>query len=288
MIGGLTAAPDTAGKAQLEIDVPAARRPGTTRSRSPNRLPTGPACSNLTVTVAEVVDSGIGVTADFPSLTRRAERHVHLHPDHHQQHPDRADVHVRPAGSRGVDGDGVARGRGEGQDRDDRGRRHGQGQGDRHAADRGGAGQVPDRRRRSPAANGATRQDQLGAEVTGTAKLESGHRRPALDVSRPLRHEQRSRCVDDAPTPGRHRCQGELGSTPPDRLGRVRSTRRRSTAVKPSETAQVAAVDQAGKDAVAGDYALTIAAPAGSRRTLGGLRLRASQTSRSWGLVGIA
>ena len=60
------------------------------------------------------------------------------------------------------------------------------------------------------------------------------------------------------------------GTAPP--AGTSRSTRSRSTSVKPNETAQVTAIVKPASDAVAGDYALTIRASAGSQSSSVDLR----------------
>lgn len=69
VITGVTAGPDTTGRAQLEITIPVDARPGLyeigvteTAAQGSYRLP-------LQITVQEQVDSGITVSADFPSLT---------------------------------------------------------------------------------------------------------------------------------------------------------------------------------------------------------------------------
>ena len=68
MISGLTASPDTPGKAQLELAVAPTTPPGDYDVAVIESAPQGASLLDLTVTVATVVDSGISLTADFPSL----------------------------------------------------------------------------------------------------------------------------------------------------------------------------------------------------------------------------
>jgi uncharacterized membrane protein len=68
VISGVTAGP-TAGTAQLELDVPTSAAAGDYPITVRGQTPGGERDLAVTVTVATQVDSGINVTADFPSLT---------------------------------------------------------------------------------------------------------------------------------------------------------------------------------------------------------------------------
>ena len=68
VISGLTASPDPPGKAQLELAVPPTAVPGSYPVGVIESAPQGTSRLDLTVTVASQVDSGIALTADFPSL----------------------------------------------------------------------------------------------------------------------------------------------------------------------------------------------------------------------------
>ena len=68
VISGLTASPDPPGKAQLELAVPPTATPGSYPVGVIESAPQGTSRLDLTVTVASQVDSGIALTADFPSL----------------------------------------------------------------------------------------------------------------------------------------------------------------------------------------------------------------------------
>ena len=148
---------------------------------------------DVTLDVAEQVDSGIQVTADFPSLKGEPGERLHLQPHGHQQHARAADVHVRPDGPAGLDGDGVADGRGQRQDGDDRRRRQRAGQGDGDAADDG-------RRRARTRSTSRSRRPteppgkiELTAEVTGAPEAGVG-RRPTSGSTCPAGPTARSGC----------------------------------------------------------------------------------------------
>ena len=165
--------PTTPATATLEIDVPAGRPPpGRTRSRSPARdgaatVDGRPSRS----TSPQQVDNGIQITADFPSLKGDAGDGVLLQPHRHQQHAGGADVHVRPDGAAGLDGDRLADRRGQRPDGDDRRRRRQHGQGRRHPAGTGRPGPVPDRRRRD---GGQRAHGQDRADGRGHRRAEAG------------------------------------------------------------------------------------------------------------------
>ena len=136
------------------------------------------------------------------------------------------------------------------------------------------------------AANGATGKIELTAEVTGLAEAGAADGRPA---ARRVGHADTEKRVpmivsntgtaplDDVQA-RRHR---------PDRLGRVVRPARRWPTVQPNETAQVTAIIKPAKDAVAGDYALTVRSSAGSESSNVDLRYTL-QGSRTLGFVAIA
>jgi len=68
VIAGLTAGPATPGTAQLEIDVAPDAAPKDYPVTVTEKAADGTSTLNITITVAPVVDNGIGVKADFPSL----------------------------------------------------------------------------------------------------------------------------------------------------------------------------------------------------------------------------
>ncbi len=68
VISGLMADPDTPGAAQLEIQVPPDAQPGAYSMQVVESDGAAQASLPITIDVAKVVDAGIGITADFPSL----------------------------------------------------------------------------------------------------------------------------------------------------------------------------------------------------------------------------
>jgi uncharacterized membrane protein len=68
VISGLTASPDTPGTAQLEINVPPTAAPGSYNFAVDETALQGVSPLDLIFTIARQVDSGISLTADFPSL----------------------------------------------------------------------------------------------------------------------------------------------------------------------------------------------------------------------------
>jgi len=68
VISGVTAGP-TAGTAQFEVDVPTSATAGDYPITVRGKTPSGESDLDITVSVATQVDSGINLTADFPSLT---------------------------------------------------------------------------------------------------------------------------------------------------------------------------------------------------------------------------
>jgi uncharacterized membrane protein len=134
------------------------------------------------------------------------------------------------------------------------------------------------------AANGATGNISLTAEVTGTPTLSLGTADQRLDVSGRADNQKRlsmvvantgTAALEDvkfaatAPT-------GWEVSFEPDVI----------TGVKPNETAQVTAVITPAKNAVAGDYAITVRSSAGSESSNVDLRF-ALKGSRTLGVVAI-
>ncbi|HEX4981581.1 MAG TPA: NEW3 domain-containing protein [Ilumatobacteraceae bacterium] len=134
------------------------------------------------------------------------------------------------------------------------------------------------------AANGASGNISLTAEVTGTPTLTLGTADQRLDVSGRANNEKRLSMVvantgtadledvkfaSTAPT-------GWEVSFEPDVI----------TGVKPNETAQVTAIITPAKNAVAGDYAITVRSSAGSESSNVDLRF-ALKGSRTLGVVAI-
>ena len=245
VVKAVTATPATPAKAQLEIDVPPRPPPGSypitvtgtdgteapsTRRRHARRRPE--------------VDSGIQITADFPSLKGEPASGFTLQPDGHQQHARAADVHVRPDGSEGVDRDGVAERPRPTPRRHDRCRWQQHRQGRRHPADRHGQGKYPiDVASRRP--TGRRGKIELTAEVTGSPKLALQTADQKLNTSGTANTEKRvPMIVSNTGTAALSRTSARRHRA--DRLGRVVRPQD-AASVQPNETAQVTADHQAGQ-----------------------------------------
>lgn len=68
VVSGVTAGPDDAGKAQLELTVPEDAQEGDHTLEVVETAPEGTSTLDVTITVQPVVDNGIALSADFPSL----------------------------------------------------------------------------------------------------------------------------------------------------------------------------------------------------------------------------
>ncbi len=69
VVSSITANPDPGTRIQLSIDVPSDAKAGSYDVVVSERGTSGSSNLKLTINVAAVVDNGIGITADFPSLT---------------------------------------------------------------------------------------------------------------------------------------------------------------------------------------------------------------------------
>ena len=134
------------------------------------------------------------------------------------------------------------------------------------------------------AANGATGKISLTAEVTGTPTLSLGTADQRLDVSGRADNEKRLSMVI-ANTGTAPLEDVKFASTAPTGW-EVSFEPEVITGVKPNETAQVTAVITPAKNAVAGDYAITVRSSAGSESSNVDLRF-ALKGSRTLGVVAI-
>ena len=124
VIHAVTATPDTPAKATLEIDVAAEAAAGDVPDHDHrHRAATTTSAVDVTLDVAEQVDSGIQVTADFPSLKGDPATRFTYNLTITNNTPEEQTFTFDPTGPAGLDGDGVADRRGQGQDGHDRRRR---------------------------------------------------------------------------------------------------------------------------------------------------------------------
>jgi uncharacterized membrane protein len=134
------------------------------------------------------------------------------------------------------------------------------------------------------AANGATGSIELTAEVTGTPKLDLTTSDQRLDTSGKANEEKRVPLIvsnsgtaplDAVQLAGTAPTGWEISFEPATVEG-----------VRPGDTAQVTAIIKPSSNAVAGDYAMTIRASAGSLSSTIDLRF-ALKSSRTIGVVAI-
>jgi uncharacterized membrane protein len=283
VISGVTAAPDKAGSATLEVKVPPTVTAGTYQFEVHGRGPSGFGALALEFRVQRIVDAGIGVTADFPSIRGEPSSTFTYTLTITNNTPSQQTFTFSPSGPQGwnVSVSPTAESRAN-----------------TVTIEAGATAQV--RVTATPpataqedkypirvdvsAASGATGMIELTAEVAGTAKLQIATADERLNV------QGRSNNVKRVPI-----IVANSGSAPltdvkfaatspknweikfePDALSQVR----------PNETAQVTAVIKPAKNAVAGDYALTVRASAGSNSS--SLDLRYGVKGSRWlGVTGV-
>jgi len=265
VIHSVTATPDEPSQVTLEIDVAADAAPGdypiTITGTSGSGSGAETAQADVTLTIAEQVDNGIQVTADFPSLKGAADSDFTYNLTIANNTPEDQTFTFDPTGPEGwtVTASPTAEARAE-----------------TVTIDAGGTGQVkvtaspPDSAEQGDytidvsvvAANGATGDISLTAEVTGSPQLVLGTADQRLDVSGPSDHEHRVPLIvansGSAPLE-----DVKLAATAPSGWD-VSFDPQTITEVKPNETAQVTAIVKPSSSAVAGDYSITVRASAGS------------------------
>ena len=199
----------------------------------------------MTLRIAEQVDSGIELTADFPSLRGEPATDFTYKLTITNNTPEEQTFTFDPSGAAGLDGHGVADRRGPRRDGDDRRRRHRPGQGHGDAA-----GHLRRRARtpstsRSPPPTARPGKIELTAEVTGTPKLALATADQRLDVSGRSNIEQRIPLIvansGTAPLE-----DVKLAGTAPTGWD-VSFDPEQIADVKPNETAQVDSHRQAGE-----------------------------------------
>ncbi|MET0146462.1 MAG: NEW3 domain-containing protein [Ilumatobacteraceae bacterium] len=284
VIHSVTAAPDTPAKASLEIDVPASAAPGTypiTVTGTDGAA--GTSTMTVTLDVAAQVDNGIELAADFPSLKGDPATDFSYNITVTNNTPEQQTFTFAPTGPQGwtATASPTAEARAETVTID------------------AGANSTVKVTATPPAtveegsypidvavtaANGATGNIELTAEVTGTPKLDLATSDQRLDVSGHADSEKRVPMVisnsgtaplEDVKMAGTAPTGWDISFDPKE-----------ITEVKPNETAQVTAIIKPGKDAVAGDYALTVRSSAGSESSNLDLRFGV-QGSRTLGIVAI-
>jgi uncharacterized membrane protein len=285
VISAVTAAPDTPPAVSLELHVPPDADAGDHVVEVVGTDASGATTSTqLTVSVQAQVDAGIGVTADFPSLTGAPASTFTYTLTVTNDTPSSQTFTFEPSGPQGwtVAAAPAA-----------------QAKANTVTVDAGGnttvqvTAQPPDTAAEGSypvdvvvsAASGGTGKIELTAQVTGTPKLEIATADQRLDVKGEANTE--------------HQIQLVLGNSGTAALTDVKFAATPPTGwtvtfepstvpeVKPNETTQVIATVHPPKDAVAGDYAIGIRASAGSESS--SLDIRYSVTrSRVLGVVAVA
>jgi len=277
VVNAVTAAPDTPGKVTAEIAVPADATAGTYSLNVDATDGAGQASLPLSVQVQAEVNSGIGVKADFPSLRGEPGTAFSYTLTVTNNTPSTQTFTFAAEGPQGwtvsaspvaaanantvtVDADGTA-----------------QVKVTATPPDSVAQGQYPITVTITSDTNGSG-QMQLTAEVTGSSKLAIATADQRLNVSGTANSEKRvTLMVGNSGTAAVDSVQ--FAATPPSGWT-VTFDPPTVAEVKPNETTQVVAVIKPAKNALAGDYAVSVRASAGSESSNLDLRygVKGSQT----------
>ncbi len=283
VIHSVTATPDAPVKATLEIDVASDAAAGDYPITVTGTSGDEKSVVDVTLTVAEQVDNGIELTADFPTLKGDPSSDFTYNLTITNNTPEQQTFTFDPSGPEGwtVTASPTAEARAE-----------------TVTIDAGATGQVkvtatpPTTAQEGEypidvtvtAANGATGKIELTAQITGAPVLALATADQRLDVS------GRSNTESHIPMIVANTGTGDLtavklAGTAPTGWD-VSFDPAQIDSVKPNETAQVTAIVKPASDAVAGDYALTIRASAGSQSSTVDLRY-SLKGSRTLGFVAL-
>ncbi len=284
VVKAVTATAATPAKAQLEIDVPAQAAAGTYPISVTGTDGTNTSTVAVTLDVAQEVDSGIQITADFPSLKGEPATAFSYNLTVTNNTPEQQTFTFDPTGPQGwtVTASPSAQANAQTITIDAGGNSTvkvdatpptGTAEG-KYPIDVGVA-----------AANGATGKIELTAEVSGSPKLALQTADQKLNTSGTANAEKRvPMIVSNTGTSALSNVQ--LAGTAPTGWD-VSFDPKTLPAVQPNETAQVTAIIKPAKDAVAGDYTLTVRSSAGSESSNVDLRYTV-QGSRTLGFIAIA
>jgi uncharacterized membrane protein len=283
VIHAVTASPDQPTTAELEIDVTADAEPGEYPLTITGTSGSESSEVEVTLNIADQVDAGIELTADFPSLRGEPATDFTYNLSITNNTPEQQVFTFDPFGPQGwmVSASPTA-----------------EAQAATVTIEAGSTGQVsvtatpPATAEEGEypidvtvtAANGAQGEIELTAEVTGTPKLELATADQRLDVSGSANSEKRIPLII-ANTGTATLEDIQLAGTAPGGWD-VSFDPQQIDSVRPNETAQATAIVTPSSDAVAGDYSLTVRASAGSQSA--SLDLRYSlKGSRTLGYVSI-
>ena len=283
VIGGVTAAPDKPGAATLEVKVPPTVAPRAYGLEVHGSGPSGTAMVALELRVQRVVDAGIGVTADFPSIKGEPSSTFTYTLTIANNTPSQQTFTFSPSAPQGwtVSASPTAESRAN-----------------TVTIEAGATAQVkvtatpPATAQESKypirvdvsAASGATGMIELTAEVAGTAKLQIASADERLNVEGSANKVKRLPIIVSNSGTGPLTDVKFAATAPKD--WEVKFEPDTLSQVRPNETAQVTAVIKPTKNAVAGDYALTVRASAGSNSS--SLDLRYGVKGSRWlGVAGV-
>jgi uncharacterized membrane protein len=284
VIHAITSQPDTGATADLEIAVPPDASPGeypitvTGQDASGGRSE-----ANMTVVVADVVNNGIGLTADFPSLSGDPGTAFTYNLKVTNDTPIQQTFTFDPTAPQGweVTASPTAQAKAQTVTVDP---------GTDTTVNVSATPPATAQQGSYPidvtvtGANGATGTIELEAVVQGTPQLELGTADQRLNVSGKANTEKRVPMII-ANTGTAPLESVKLAGTAPTGW-EVSFDPAEVAAVQPGETAQVAAVIKPASDAVAGDYMMTVRASAGSLSSSSDLRYTL-EGSRTLGIVAI-
>ncbi len=283
VVKAVTATPTTPAKAQLEVDVPADAAAGSYPMTVTGSDGVDSTAVTVTLDVAQEVDSGIQITADFPSLKGEPATVFTYNLTVTNNTPEQQTFTFDPSGPQGwtVAASPTAQANAQTVTIDAGGNSTvkvdatsptGVSEG-KYPIDIGVA-----------AANGASGKIELTAEVTGAPKLALQTADQKLNTSGAANSEKRiPMIVSNTGTAALTDVQ--LAGTAPTGWD-VSFDPKTLASVKPNETAQVTAIVKPAKNSVAGDYTLTVRSSAGSESSNVDLRYTL-QGSRTLGFLAI-
>ncbi len=283
VVHAVTTSPDTPPKTSLELDVPPDAAPGSYAITVVAAGQSGTAHTAITLNIAEQVDNAIEVTADFPSLSGGPDGDFTYALTITNNTPEQQTFTFQPTSPQGwtVTASPTAEARAA-----------------TVTIDAGKTGQVQvkatppttakegsyDIQVAVAAANGATGAITLTAEVTGTPQLALTTSDQRLDTTGKADSEKRvPLIVSNTGTAELDNVQ--LAGTAPSGW-EISFDPKTIASVKPGDTAQATAIIKPSSNAVAGDYAMTVRASAGSESSNIDLRF-ALKSSRTIGVIAV-
>jgi uncharacterized membrane protein len=283
VVKAVTASPTTPAKATLEIDVPAQAAAGEYPMIVTGSDGANSSTVNLTLDVAQQVDSGIQITADFPSLQGEPAAKFTYNLTVTNNTPEQQTFTFDPSGPQGWTVTASPSAQANAQTVTIEAGGNSTVKVDATSPQGVSEGKYPIDVAVT-AANGASGKIELTAEVTGAPKLALQTADQKLNTSGPANSEKRiPMIVSNSGTAALTDVQ--LAGTAPTGWD-VSFDPKTLASVKPNETAQVTAIVKPAKNAVAGDYTLTVRSSAGSESSNVDLRYTL-QGSRTLGFIAI-